>query len=146
MKSNDKIIEVLSDLIRINKDRIAGYEKASHEDIEQDPGVRNALYKISSDSRSFVNDLHSQILRLGGSPVTQKTIPGGLYMYWKNMKADFTGNDPHALLAALEYGEESVQKVYQQALDLGIYFPDEVQRLLENQLALLQRLHEPGVF
>ena len=146
MKSNAKIVEVLSDLIRINRGRIAGYERASHIDVEKEPGVRNAFYKISNDSRSFVNDLHSQILRLGGSPVTQITIPGSLYQYWKNLGPDFMGSDPHSMLAALEYGEESVQKAYRQALESGTWFPDEEERLLENQLGLLQRLHESGVY
>jgi uncharacterized protein (TIGR02284 family) len=146
MKSNSKIVEVLSDLILINRDRIAGYERASHIEAELDPGAQSAFYKISNDSRSFVNDLHSQILRLGGSPVTQASIPGGLYGYWTSLGADFTGIDPHSMLAALEYGEESVQKAYRQALEAGIWFPDEVQRLLENQLGRLQRLHESGVY
>ncbi|HMH21672.1 MAG TPA: PA2169 family four-helix-bundle protein [Puia sp.] len=146
MKSKARIIEELGDLIRINGDRIAGYERASQEDIEKDPGVRNAFYKISIDSRSFVNDLHSEILRLGGSPVTHKTVAGKLYRFWLARKVDFSGSDPLSLLAALEYGEESVQAAYELALTTEMDFPANIRRLLERQLIVLQRLHEPDVF
>src|SRR5882724_3891702 len=146
MKSNARIIEELSDLIRINNDRIAGYEKAAHEEVEHDPLVRNAFYRISSDSRSFVNDLHSEILRLGGSPVTHKTVSGKIYQFWLDRKVDYSGADPVALLAALEYGEESIQAAYELALSSEPDFPKNIRRLVEKQLLILQRLHEPGVF
>jgi uncharacterized protein (TIGR02284 family) len=99
----------------------------------------------STEGRSFVNDLHAEVLRLGGVPVSGSTISGKLYLYWLDRKAQFlggyTGNDAYSLLAAAEAGEDAVEKAYQQALSPGIELPENIERLIERQSFRLKRSH-----
>jgi uncharacterized protein (TIGR02284 family) len=146
MKKNEKTIEVLNDLIRINNDRIAGYEKAVKEEKELEPDIRNFFYRMATESRSYVNDLHAEVLRLGGVPVSGTTISGKVYLFWLDTKAKFregyTGSDTYALLTAGVAGEDAVQQAYQHALDSGFELPEIVERLIENQQYSLQRSHD----
>lgn len=146
MKKKEDVIETLNDLIRINKDRIEGYEKEAHEEKNTDPEIRNTFYKLATESRSFVNDLHAEVLRLGGSPVSRTTISGKIYLFWLDLKANFlggyTGNDIYAILAACESGEDAVQSAYKEALGSGVDFPDNIGLLIERQSAALQESHE----
>jgi uncharacterized protein (TIGR02284 family) len=146
MKKKEDVIETLNDLIRINKDRIEGYEKESHEERNADAEIRNAFYKMATESRSFVNDLHAEVLRLGGAPVSMTTISGKIYLFWLDMKANFlggyTGNDMYAILTACESGEDAMQAAYKEALVSGVDFPDNIEMLIERQYGALQKSHD----
>jgi uncharacterized protein (TIGR02284 family) len=146
MKKKEDVIAILNDLIRINNDRIEGYEKEAHEEKNRDPETRNAFYKIATESRSFVNDLHAEVLRLGGAPVSRTTISGKIYLFWLDMKANFlggyTGNDIYGILAACESGEDAVQAAYKEALASGVDFPENIELLIDRQYAALQMSHD----
>jgi uncharacterized protein (TIGR02284 family) len=169
-KRNRRAIQVLKDLIRINKDRITGYEKAAHEDNKRNPGIRSILYRMATESRAYVNELHVQVIRLGGAPVTKETITGNIYLFWLDLKADFGcadtppglevrgpedskasatlqtrppgRRDDAALLEACAYAEEALQKAYEKALETGEDLPKDIFHLIERQLWALQ-FHYP---
>jgi hypothetical protein len=160
-KPHRKTVQMLKDLIRVNKDRITGYEKAAHEENKMDTGIRNMLSRMATESRSYVNSLHAEVIRLGSAPVTQDTITGKVYLFWLDLKADFkgpfaaaagatssniAGATPSAtpisgLLDACERGEEAVRKVYRRALDTCDHLPDNILMLLERQLGALEQSH-----
>jgi uncharacterized protein (TIGR02284 family) len=143
MKKKENVIETLNDLIRINNDRIEGYEKVAHEDRNADAEIRAAFYKMATESRSFVNELHAEVLRLGGAPVSRTTISGKIYLFWLDIKANFlggyTGNDVYAILAACESGEAAVQAAYKEAIGSADDFPENITLLIERQYAALQK-------
>jgi uncharacterized protein (TIGR02284 family) len=143
MKRNEKTIEVLNDLIRINRDRVEGYEKAARFEEEIDPDIRNFFYTMSTEGRSFVNDLHAEVLRLGGVPVSGSTISGKIYLLWLDMKAEFlrgyTGKDSYSLLTVSMVGEDAVQNAYTHALSSGVELPENIERLIERQSLRLRR-------
>src|SRR6202012_6070610 len=88
-----KNLNTLSDLIRINIDRITAYEKASHDAMTPEPEFREIFYRQATDSRSYVNILHAEVIRLGGAPVTQSTIKGKIYLHWLEGKHSYEGID-----------------------------------------------------
>jgi len=148
-----KTVQVLKDLIRVNKDRITGYEKAAYKENRMHPDLRHTLSRMATESRSYVNDLHAEVIRLGGAPVTQETITGKIYLFWLDLKADFGSKDPSAasspgtptistLLDACGYGEEAMQKAYRQAFQDQDDLPDHIIHLLERQLGALERSYE----
>jgi uncharacterized protein (TIGR02284 family) len=155
-----KTVQMLKDLIRVNKDRITGYEKAAYQEnksqqegnrqesnqIENgmDPDLRNILYRMAITGRSYVNDLHAEVIRLGGAPVTQDTISGQFYLLWLDCKVapPSASSNLSLLLDACLCGEEAVQKVYRQTLDNADDWPDNILHLLERQLGDLERAHE----
>jgi uncharacterized protein (TIGR02284 family) len=136
-----KTLSVLNDLIRVNIDRITAYEKAAHEDKCPDPEVREAFYRMATESRSYVNDLHAEIIRLGGAPVTQSTIMGKLYLHWLNGKVDYDGESMESLLAACIKGEEAVQQIYEHALEEE-EMPENIRQLVESQQWSLERAYQ----
>jgi uncharacterized protein (TIGR02284 family) len=140
-RRHKKTLSVLNDLIRVNIDRITAYEKAAHEDQSPDLRIRDVFYRMATESRSYVNDLHAEIIRLGGAPVTQTTITGKLYLHWLNGKVDFEGENMDSLLAACIQGEEIVQKIYQHALEEE-EMPSTIHQLVEGQLWSLERAHQ----
>ena len=133
-------LHVLNDLIRIQIDRTAGYEKASGEQLTAEPGIRNIFYRLSTESRSCINNLHAEVIRLGGAPVTRATITGKIYLYWLNGKNSFEGPETTDRIANCMEAETAVQKAYQQALDQAL--PADVYRLVEYQLWGLERAHQ----
>jgi len=139
MKKSKKIIELLNDLVRINIDRVAGYEKGTHAEKGVDPGVRNIFYKLAMQSRSYINELHAEVLHLGGSPVGSGTNSGELYPFWQELRVDFGGKDTQSLLMASEAGETAVQKVYQFALDMGKDLPYNIMCLIRDQQIAMKR-------
>ncbi|HXO75653.1 MAG TPA: PA2169 family four-helix-bundle protein [Puia sp.] len=136
-----KTLSVLNDLIRINIDRITAYEKAAHEDKSPDPEIRDIFYRMATESRSYVNDLHAEIIRLGGAPVTQSTIAGKLYLHWLNGKVNYEGVSMDALLTACVQGEETVQKIYRHALEEE-EMPENIHQVVEGQLWALERAYQ----
>jgi uncharacterized protein (TIGR02284 family) len=138
--SGKKTLHVLDDLIRINIDRVAGFEKASHEEATPEPQLREAFYRMAVEARSFVNDLHACVIRLGGAPVTQATITGKIYLSWLEGKNRFDGPDDASRLAACRMAGAATEQAYHHALDENL--PEELQRLLENQLWALERDHK----
>ncbi|HWK07554.1 MAG TPA: PA2169 family four-helix-bundle protein [Puia sp.] len=139
MIRNEKTIEVLNDLIRINIDRVSGYEKASHEEKNTDIGARNIFYKMAMESRSYINELHAEVLHLGGAPVAKNTISGRIYLFWLDLKAGFSGLDTQSLLVASEYGEQAIQKAYEWALSLGVDLPYKITSMIRDQQVALRR-------
>ncbi len=101
---------------------------------------------MATESRSFVNALHAEVLRLGGVPVSKTTISGKIYLLWLDTKANFmggyTGNDLQSVLSISETGEEAVQRAYGEALESGIEFPDNILALIERQYAALKNSHD----
>jgi len=134
-------LSVLNDLIRINIDRITAYEKAAHEDKSPDLEIRDVFYRMATESRSYVNDLHAEIIRLGGAPVTQSTITGKFYLHWLNGKVNFDGENMDSLLAACIQGEEAVQWIYRHALEEE-EIPSTIHQLIESQLWSLERAYQ----
>jgi hypothetical protein len=118
--SGKRTIHVLNDLIRINIDRVAGFEKAAHEETTPEPGLREAFYRMAIEARSYINDLHAQVIRLGGAPVTQATITGKIYLRWLDGK--------------------DTEMAYHQALEESL--PEQLCQLIENQLWSLERAHK----
>lgn len=137
----NRILSVLNDLIRVNIDRITAFEKAAHEEKSSGLEIRDTFYRLATESRSYVNDLHAEVIRLGGAPVTQSTIAGALYLHWLNGKVNYGGETLASLGEACVHGEELVQRIYRHALDSGA-LPKGLDQLVEAQLWSLERAHE----
>jgi len=135
--SGKKTLHILNDLIRINIDRISGYEKAAHEEKTPEPALREVFYRMATESRAYVNDLHAQVIRLGGAPVTQATITGKIYLYWLEGNNRFDGADRPGRLAACQAAQKATETAYRQALEEPL--PADLHYLIESQLWSLER-------
>ena len=114
---NDKLAEILNDLIQINNDRIEGYERASKETKDVDADLRALFSRMGDESRQYVSELTAAVTRLGCDPASDTTARGKIYRAWMDVKATFTGKDRKAILASCEYGEDAAQDAYDSALE-----------------------------
>ncbi len=95
--TNEKLVEVLNDLIEINNDRVVGYEKAADETKTVNIDLQAIFHKMADESRKYKSELVEEVTRLGSEPSTGTTNSGKLYRIWMDAKAIFTGKDTDRL-------------------------------------------------
>jgi uncharacterized protein (TIGR02284 family) len=137
MAQNSETIEILNDLILINNDRIAGYEKARDEANELESDLRSLFNKLADESRQHVLDLKAHVSRLGGEPATGTMLSGKLYRVWMDVRATFTSDNRRAVLENAEMGEDAAKKAYEEALRSDDLSADVRQLILSQQTAIL---------
>jgi uncharacterized protein (TIGR02284 family) len=142
MATNDKLVEVLNDLIRINNDRIAGYEKAADEARDIDADLKAIFARMSEESRQYAAELTQEVVKLGGEPATGTTNSGKIYRMWMDLKVTFSGKTRQAILENCEFGEDAAQKAYEAALKSDVEIPAEIRQLIANQKASLKTSHD----
>ena len=142
MATNDNLIGVLNDLIRINNDRIEGYQRANIDARDIDVDLRAVFTRMGDESRQYAAELIQEVVKLGGEPATGTTASGKIYRAWMNVKATFTGHDRESVLASCEFGEDAAQKAYSTALESDAEMTADVRQLIANQKASLKTSHD----
>lgn len=134
-------IEVLNDLVAINNDRIAGYEKALNETKDTDKDLKSLFTSMIDESRKLGLDLAAEVQALGGEYDRGTTASGKLYRAWMDVRAVFTGHDRHTVLANCERGEDAAQNAYKEALNEN-HIPAYIRTLLSGQKQTLKASHD----
>lgn len=142
MATNDNLIEVLNDLIRINNDRIVGYEKAADEARDIDVDLRAVFSRMAEESRQYAAELTQEVVKIGGDPATGTTNSGKIYRVWMDVKATFSGKSRQAVLENCEFGEDAAQKAYDTALKADAEIPSDTRQLIANQKSSLKTSHD----
>lgn len=142
MATNDNLITVLNDLIRINNDRIVGYEKAADEARDIDVDLRAIFSRMSEESRQYAAELTQEVVKLGGDPATGTTNSGKIYRVWMDVKATFSGHNRQTVLENCEFGEDAAQKAYEAALKSDAEISADIRQLITNQKSSLKTSHD----
>jgi uncharacterized protein (TIGR02284 family) len=108
---------VLDDLIKINNDRIEGYEKALKDIKPEDADLRMIFLNAIDQSRKIKMALGTELETLGGDIPSGTSGSGAIHRAWLELKATFTGHNRHSILSSCEFGEDAVQKAYDSALN-----------------------------
>jgi len=108
---------VLDDLIKINNDRIEGYEKALKDIKPEDADLRMIFLNAIDQSRKIKMTLGTELETLGGDIPAGTSGSGTIHRAWLELKATFTGHNRHSVLASCEFGEDAIQKAYESALN-----------------------------
>lgn len=141
MERNERTIEVLNDLIRINNDRIEGYEKAMENTDEKNVDLRAMFDRMAHESRRYKNELTTQVQRFGGDPASGTTASGKIYRVWMDVKSGFSRSDRKSVLEECEYGEDAAQKAYEKALDTDD-LPADIRSLVQEEKSSLRDSHD----
>ncbi|RYG49459.1 MAG: PA2169 family four-helix-bundle protein [Chitinophagaceae bacterium] len=142
MYADEKTAEVLNDLITINNDRIAGYERAENEASDKDADLKALFRQMAAESRSYVTDLSKYVAAAGDTPSDKTMLSGKIYRAWMDVKATFSGKDRKAILASCEFGEDAAQKAYDSALSSDAELQTEVRQLIMDQKTSLKKSHD----
>ena len=141
MKPNDKVVEVLNDLTRINNDRITGYEKAIKQTPDDDPELKSLFEKMANESREYARELAAEVRKLGDDPSSSNTASGKIYHVWMDIRSSLSGNEEKSVLSLCEFGEDAAQRAYEKALDekdISI----SIRQLIMSQKAALRESHD----
>ena len=141
MEKAKEIIEVLNDLVMIHNDRIAGYEKAVKELKPEDQDLKILFDHMVVESQQIKSDLVEEIQVLHGDVEKGTTEMGKIYRGWAGLKAIFSGESRHAILANCESGEDAAQKAYNKALGTE-KLPAFLREMFIGQQATLKSSHD----
>jgi len=133
METSEKTIDVLNDLIKINNDRVAGFEKAGEDLDYEDRGLQSIFSKLADDSRGYSAELSALARQYGTDTEEGTSVSGALHRAWLDVKSTFTGNDLERILDECERGEDAIKAAYVSALEDGIELPYEVVQVISRQ-------------
>ena len=135
--TNEKLTEVLNDLIQINNDRMSGYEKAATNSTSIDIDLKAVFSKMADESRKYKSELTAEVTRMGAEPATGSTASGKIHRMWMDVKATFSGKDRQAMLESCEFGE-----AYREALASDAEMDANTRQLITTQQASLKTSHD----
>jgi len=133
--------EILNDLIQINNDRVAGYEKAIAELKSEDADLKSLFVRMIGESHTYKMALATEVQALGDEIEEGTTNSGKIYRAWMDVKAAFTGHDRKTVLNNCEFGEDAAQKAYKMALEEEGLSSD-LRSLITEQKATLRVSHD----
>jgi uncharacterized protein (TIGR02284 family) len=132
---------VLEDLIKINNDRIEGYEKALKDLKPEDSDLQLIFLKAIDQSRAIRIRLGTELQTLKADVPTGTSGSGAIHRAWLELKATFTGHGRHAILASCEFGEDAAQKAYESALS-SEHLPEYLSTLVLEEKEELKSVHD----
>jgi uncharacterized protein (TIGR02284 family) len=108
-------ISVLNTLIATTIDSITGYEdSATNVDNER---LREVFRQRANERQQVVQDLRSEVRRLGGEPEEGGTFLGKAHQRFEDLKAAVTGRDEKAIINEVERGEDYIKEKFETALN-----------------------------
>lgn len=119
MTTTENTIDILSDLIEINNDRVAGFEKVLADIDDSNVDLKTLFQKYATQSRAFSQELTALSAQRGGEAETGKSASGTLHRVWIDVKSIFGGSDRKSILNEAERGEDAIKHAYETALNEG---------------------------
>jgi uncharacterized protein (TIGR02284 family) len=135
-------ISAINDLVKINNDRIAGYQKATEG--TEDADLKELFAKYIEQSKQTGAELAEIQHTLGGDLATGTTLSGKFYHAWIDVRAKFSKKDRRSILSDCEYGEDIATNAYRSALDDKelIWNSEDIVAILSRQLDGLKEAHD----
>ena len=117
MPEHTNEISTLNKLITTTIDSINGYEDAA---TNSEAGRFMQIFRDrASERQRIVEDLRTEVRRLGGEPETGGSFMGATHQRWLDLKAAITGRDEKSIINEVERGEDYLKSTWQSALQSG---------------------------
>jgi len=133
MEISEKAIDVINDLIKINNDRTAGFEKAGKDLEGNDNELITLFNKFASESQQYASELTRIARQYGDDAAEGTSASGDLHRAWIDIKTTFTGNDRLAILNECERGEDAAKSAYRDAVSYQNDLSPELVQVLQRQ-------------
>ena len=112
---NQDQITTLNELIETTLDSINGYEDSAG-NIDNDR-LREIFRQRADERQQVVQELRSEVRRLGGDPEESGTLLGKAHQRFEDLKAAITGRDEKAIINEVERGEDYLKEKFEAALE-----------------------------
>jgi uncharacterized protein (TIGR02284 family) len=117
MAEHSEAISTLNTLIATTIDSITGYEDSAR-NIENER-FREIFRQRADERQRVVEDLRSEVRRLGGDPEDSGSFLGKAHQRFEDLKAAVSGRDEKAIINEVERGEDYLKEKWQAALQSG---------------------------
>jgi len=134
---DDETVQILNDLIKINNDRIDGYEKASKQ-IPNDLDLQILFKRKIQHSNDFKKQLEKEILAAGGELTQDTTKRGKVFRAWMDIKNTFNPENSKSVLDSCEFGEHAALKAYSDAINESPIFTSQLLEIIQGQQAIIK--------
>ncbi|MCL7986941.1 PA2169 family four-helix-bundle protein [Sphingobacterium sp. lm-10] len=134
-------VGILQDLIEINNDRVAGFDKANEDIKDENIDLKQVFSKYADQSRRFAQELSAEVGRLGEEVDTDKSVAGTLHRAWIDIKSVFSGGDRKSILDEAERGEDAIKAAYKKALE-DVEITGELRQVLTAQAQEVNEGHD----
>ena len=141
MYTTEKSVDVLNDLIELNNDRVAGFEKVIADIKPENIDLKTLFQEYATQSREFSQELTALVARYSDDIETGTSASGTLHRAWIDVKSLFGGSDRASILAEAERGEDAIKKAYKEVLSEDELAP-EVLQVVAEQAQTLQAAHD----
>jgi len=118
MATTSNATGVINDLIEINNDRVAGFEKAIADINDENIDLKAIFQGYAEQSRKNGQEL-AAIVGSVDEIETGNSVSGTLHRAWIDVKSLFGGSDRASILSEAERGEDAIKKAYKDALSSG---------------------------
>ncbi|RWU05039.1 ferritin-like domain-containing protein [Pedobacter chitinilyticus] len=132
---------VLNELIELNNDRIAGFEKVLSDIDDANVDLKELFQEYATQSRRFSQELTAIVAARAGEPETGNSVAGTLHRAWIDVKALFGGSDRESILSEAERGEDAIKKAYQTAIAEGGLAGEALEKVTE-QARSINKAHD----
>jgi uncharacterized protein (TIGR02284 family) len=140
MATTENATSILNDLIEINNDRVAGFEKAIADIKDENIDLKELFQGYAAQSRKNGQEL-AALVGSAEDVETGNSVSGTLHRAWIDVKSIFGGSDRAGILSEAERGEDAIKKAYQDALSSG-ELPAEAVSTVNNQASEIQAAHD----
>jgi uncharacterized protein (TIGR02284 family) len=140
MSTTANASSVINDLIEINNDRVAGFQKAIADINDENIDLKAIFQKYATQSQKNAEELSAVV----GDPSdieTGTSIAGTMHRAWIDVKALFGGSDRASILSEAERGEDAIKKAYRDAM-ASSGFPADAVQVVAKQAAQIQAAHD----
>lgn len=136
--NNDKVINVLNDLIETCKDGEYGFRQSQEHAKSND--LIDLFSRRAADCAQAARDLQTQVKMLGGKADDDGSVGGAIHRGWVAVRSTLSTYTDLALLQECERGEDKALNSYKDALKESL--PDSIRQLVQAQYAGAQRNHD----
>jgi uncharacterized protein (TIGR02284 family) len=113
--NHSEAISTLNTLIATTIDSITGYENSA-KDIDNQR-FREIFRQRADDRQRVVEELRSEVRRLGGDPEDGGSFHGKTHQRFEDLKAAVTGGDDQSVINEVERGEDYLKEKFEAALN-----------------------------
>ena len=140
MATTENATGVINDLIEINNDRVAGFEKAIADIKDENIDLKELFQGYAAQSRKNSEEL-AAIVGSADEVETGNSVSGTLHRAWIDVKSIFGGSDRESILSEAERGEDAIKKAYQDALS-SEDLPAEAVQTVTSQAGEINAAHD----
>lgn len=137
---NTKATGLLNDLIEINNDRVAGFEKVLADIKDKNVDLKELFQRYATQSRRYAQEL-TALAASDGKAETSNSVAGTLHRAWIDVKSLFGGDDRASILSEAERGEDAIKKAYKEALD-SAELPANAAAVVSEQASGIKQAHD----